>query len=155
MSIKLNNSTSVVDVANYFVYLDCNDTNQNRIRITPLKLQKLLYYAQSFSLSATKEVLFNDEIVAWDYGPVVKRIYHEFRYFGSNPIDLEDCDLKFELDKKQRTIIEGVFNIFKHKSGSDLVQSTHKEQPWLSAYKSENETISKEIIYAYFRKVMA
>jgi uncharacterized phage-associated protein len=155
MNIKLNNSTSVVDVANYFIYLDCNDHELNKARITPLKLQKLLYYAQAFSLVATKEVLFDEDIVAWDYGPVIKRIYYHFRHFGSNVIDLEDCDLMYHLDKGQKTIVEGVYNIFKHKTGSDLVQSTHSEEPWNRTYKSNNEVINKELLYTSFKTIMS
>ena len=155
MNIILSNTTSVVDVANYFIYLDCNDIHSKRFRVTPLKLQKLLYYSQAFTLSATKEVLFHEEILAWDYGPVVKKIYYLYKNFGSSPIELEDCDLQNNLDRKQRTIVEGVYNIFKLKTGSEMVKSTHKEDPWKNTYKTENEIIDKVLIYNYFKQIMA
>jgi uncharacterized phage-associated protein len=40
--------------------------------ISNLKLQKLLYYAQGFYLAIYGKALFEEDIVAWEHGPVVR-----------------------------------------------------------------------------------
>ena len=47
--------------------------------ISNLKLQKLLYYAQGSFLAVTDSPLFDDPIVAWQHGPVVESVYHEYK----------------------------------------------------------------------------
>jgi len=44
-----------------------------------MKLQKLVYYAQAWSLVWDEEPLFNDRIEAWANGPVVKTLYDSHR----------------------------------------------------------------------------
>ncbi len=54
--------------------------------LSPMKLQKLVYYAHGWFLALTGESLLDEPIHAWLYGPVVNSIYQEFRRFGSHPI---------------------------------------------------------------------
>lgn len=54
--------------------------------ISPMKLQKLIFYAQSWHLRLCEEELFNDPIERWQYGPVVRSVYDEFKSYGSYPI---------------------------------------------------------------------
>lgn len=54
--------------------------------ITNLKLQKLLYYAQGVFSALTGEFLFEEDFVAWEHGPVIESIYHEFKGYGRDPI---------------------------------------------------------------------
>jgi uncharacterized phage-associated protein len=64
--------------------------------VSPMKLQKLLYYSQGWTLALTGELLFNEQIEAWKWGPVVRTVYGEFREFGNSPIDR----LAIVLDKR-------------------------------------------------------
>ena len=57
--------------------------------ITHLKLQKLLFYAQGIYLALNDNMLFYDQIVAWEHGPVVKSVYDEYKQNGRNPINIE------------------------------------------------------------------
>ena len=43
--------------------------------ISPLKLQKLLYYCQAWHYTIFNEVLFDERIEAWTHGPVVPSQY--------------------------------------------------------------------------------
>jgi len=75
-------------VANAF--LDAQDQEPNEAsfpRIDPMKLQKLLFYAQGWWLALKqKGPLFREEIYAWPWGPVIPHIYQEFKRFGRNQI---------------------------------------------------------------------
>ncbi len=51
-----------------------------------MKLQKLIYFAHGFYLAFYDVPLIDEVIEAWDYGPVIPSIYHEFKHFGANPI---------------------------------------------------------------------
>lgn len=60
---------SVFDVANFFIEVSpAFDDN-----MTQMKLYKMLYYAQGWSLVKLGRPLFDDEIQAWDYGPVPQK----------------------------------------------------------------------------------
>src|SRR5690348_2726800 len=69
-------------VANYFLDLASVDGES----ISPLKLQKLLYFGHGWHLAITGEPLLSERIRAWKYGPVVESIYYQFRRFGNRPI---------------------------------------------------------------------
>src|SRR5690606_17024633 len=72
--------SSCFAVANYFLSQSNADAGD---LISNLKLQKLVYYAQGFSLALLDEPLFEDEIEAWMHGPVVPALYREFKTHGS------------------------------------------------------------------------
>jgi len=62
--------------------------------VTPLALQKLLYYSQGFYKTFYDEFLFDNDCEAWSHGPVYKEIYFKYRDYGYNPI--EDKSIEFE-----------------------------------------------------------
>ncbi len=74
---------SVIDVANYFLSLVNEDQGEG---ITNMKMQKLVYYAQGFSLAMLNKPLFEEPIEAWQYGPVVPTLYHAFKKYGNVPL---------------------------------------------------------------------
>jgi uncharacterized phage-associated protein len=47
--------------------------------MTTMKLQKLLYYCQAWSLVWDEEPLFYEAIEAWANGPVVREVFEEHR----------------------------------------------------------------------------
>lgn len=55
--------------------------------LTPMKLQKLLYFAQAWHLKGTGGLpVLDDNFARWQYGPVIPAIYHEFKAYGDRPI---------------------------------------------------------------------
>ena len=131
--------------------------------ITPLALQKILYFIQGLYLSEYGSPLFSDNCQAWVHGPVYAEIYDMFRSFRYDPID----DPRFELlkrksndlNEKEREVIDLVVNTFGMYGGKALERITHKENPWSDAREGylENEPsqeeISKEAIKEYFVSV--
>lgn len=99
--------------------------------LTPLKLQKLLYYAQAWSLVFRGESLFREEIEAWVHGPVIPLVYQRYKHHGYTPIPLEDCCTKLADDEV--TILNLVWMSYGKQSAKSLEDLTHSEYPWAKA----------------------
>lgn len=68
--------------ANYLVDL----AHRDRVRMTPMMLQKMLYLADGHHLARAGRPLFPEQIEAWEHGPVCPVVYREFRRYGASPI---------------------------------------------------------------------
>lgn len=95
-----------------------------------MKLQKLVYYAQAWSLVWDEEPLFNDRIEAWANGPVVKTLYDSHRGQFKVSTILGNPD---NLTVSQLDTIDKVLGFYTDKSSQWLSDLTHKEDPWLDA----------------------
>lgn len=131
--------------------------------VTPLALQKMLYFIQGIHMVLFGEELFPEECEAWKHGPVFKDVYDIFKNFKYNPID----DIRFamfqnrfqELSDDGKKVIDLVVETFGIYSGKTLERITHKESPWMDARvcclpgEPSNAVISKETIKRYFSEV--
>lgn len=106
--------------------------------LTNLKLQKLLYFAQVEYMKTHQEnPLFNDELEAWQYGPVVREIYNAFKQCGAYFIT--DFDIDYQdfgrVDDKTSEFLDKFFNKYSKFSAWALVDKTHKAgSPWDKVY---------------------
>lgn len=130
---------------------DSNTRSNGGEYITNLKLQKMLYYMQGFHLAYFREPLFEDEIEAWMYGPVVPKVYHEYSCFGNKGIDVEYDDI-IRLTNIEEQLFDEVLNVYGAFSAIGLMNMTHNETPWKSTKIGEGNVISKQIIYNFFKK---
>lgn len=73
-----------MEIAHWFINRAKDDINNDWI--TPLKLQKLLYFAQAVFLVQTSRALFRENILHWEYGPVVKEVYDAYKNNQRYPI---------------------------------------------------------------------
>lgn len=91
-----------------------------------MRLQKLLYYAQAWSLVWDKAPLFREPIEAWKNGPVVAEFWREERAGQKNgdPNALSDA---------QRATVCAVLEAYGPRSGAWLSSLTHRERPWVDA----------------------
>ena len=138
----MNNKYTAMEVANYIIWFVNNKTDNRDL--TPLKLQKILYYVQANYLATHNGVaLFDDSIEKWQYGPVVPSVYHEFKDFGINHISVTRSmvvltDGKFELvdfnpKEIDHSAEEDIIKVVNHLINFDpftLVERTHKEHMW-------------------------
>lgn len=136
-------------IANYFL----DRATEAGVEITPMKLQKLVYYAQGWHLAFDPEgrPLVSDKPQAWDFGPVFPSLYHEFKDFGNRPITRkavtpvdDDGNLTFvepSIDQEAKSkrynaefakaILDRVFDSYGKLPAVRLSEMTHVEgSPW-------------------------
>ncbi|WP_017325837.1 Panacea domain-containing protein [Synechococcus sp. PCC 7336] len=101
--------------------------------ISPLKLQKLLYYAQAWSLVFRNNILFLDRIEAWVHGPVIPTVYHKCKPFYDQAIPIDSFPSESTWLSDELEILDEVWNTYGHQSGQFLVELTHAEFPWRHA----------------------
>jgi len=99
--------------------------------VTAIKLQKLVYYSQAWSLVWDEEPLFEDEIQAWANGPVSPTLYEAHRRQFKVSV-ISDGNLE-SLTPSQRETIDKVLEFYGDKSSQWLSDLTHQESPWLEA----------------------
>ena len=121
--------------------------------ITNLRLNKLLFFAQAYSLAEYNEPLFSDEIQAWDMGPVVPKIYHNYKGFRNNVIEDTAPDRSVFSDRDYMTLLD-VFSIVQPLSTFKLVNLSHTANaPWDTVYKkNKGGIIPQEAIREYYKK---
>lgn len=132
--------------------------------ITPLALQKLLYFSQGLYLATYNKPIFKDDCEAWVHGPVYPDIYRQFKSYGFTPID-EKKDYYFfsciDLNDNEKEILDLVVQTFGIYSGKTLENITHKEEPWINArngisiIECSNNKISKEAVEKYFSNLFS
>lgn len=138
------------DIAQYFIHLNETLKGEEPSDLTNLKLQKLVYLAQGFNLGLHGKPLFNEEIEAWDYGPVVPSLYNEFKKYGANLIPAENIDLSI-YDGQTKQLLNQVFISYGQYSAWKLSELTHEHLTWKNAYLNpDNKTISSAALQAYF-----
>jgi uncharacterized phage-associated protein len=154
--------------ANFFI----SQALQEKSELSPLKLLKLIYIAQGWYLALSNEDLIDEPIQAWQFGPVVESVYHEFKCFGNKNIthlakeyglDSDgDFDISiYEIPKKDKMVnvfLKKVWDIYKQYTAVQLVNWTHlRDSPWYKAWFEEggvnkkNYSISASLIKDYFK----
>ena len=149
-SINTDSSNKINYVIKYLL-VKCED-------ITPLALQKSLYYIQGFYFAFYKSFLFTDDCQAWVHGPVYKDVYLRYKDYTFTPIDsptteisgikssgkLADykyaqksditrltAELTTTLSATEKAICDSVIDNICCYSGKELERFTHHEEPWI------------------------
>lgn len=107
---------SVFDCANYLIN---KNYCLNYPAITPLKIQKLLYYAQVYSLVRYKRRLFNNHFEAWVHGPVCPEVYARYQNIKKNEsiIESKKDDYNYGLSQYALAILNKILNFYGRFSG--------------------------------------
>lgn len=101
--------------------------------MTAMKLQKLVYYCQAWSLVWDEKPLFPEKIQAWANGPVAPDLYEHHRgKYSISGWPLGNCT---NFTDKQRATIDAVLSYYGDKSSQWLSDLTHREDPWMDARK--------------------
>ncbi len=148
-------ATQIADWILSRINTDSGDT------ISPLKLQKLLYYCQAWHYTIFKEPLFEEDIQAWAHGPVV---YSQYKRFADIPrytnIDISKTELAPpSLSRIGEELLEEVMDIYGEHTAYYLEQLTHKERPWLETrgdlpeHAATDRVISLDLMYEYYHSV--
>ena len=75
-------------IANFLLALD-----EMGHALTPMKLQKLVYFSHGWHLAMLNSALIDENVEAWAFGPVIPSLYHEFKEFGNSPIDRKATEM--------------------------------------------------------------
>lgn len=147
------------DVADYIVsWFGRKPRGENDL--SQLKLQKLLYYCQGHYFAWAGEPLFDDEIEAWEHGPVVRDVYIAFNAHvsgsevitphtggGTVPGSTHNVDAKTKEFLRQVLEVRGQYSAWR------LREMTHKETPWVTAYvEGQKNVIPKQALADYFKQ---
>ena len=117
-----------------------------------MKLQKMLYYQQGFHLALFDTPLFNDDIEAWMYGPVVPAVYEKYKAYGREGIK-SDKDKEFAFsDPKEAALFNEVNKVYGKFSAIGLMNMTHNETPWKNTPIGEGHVIRKDLMRSFFKK---
>lgn len=117
---------TVCDVAKYIL--------RQLGEMTAMKLQKLVYYSQAWSLVWDEEPLFNEPIQAWANGPVVRELYEAHR--GQFTVTAQSLNCHANISKvvhRQRATIDRVLEFYGKQNAQWLIDLSHMEAPWIEA----------------------
>ncbi len=144
---------TIFDVANVFLKLVDRDKDNY---VTPLKMQKILYYAQGYHLAMFDKELFEADFQAWSHGPANPGIYHKYKKYSFNFIPAIEETIP-TLTEETLNFLSDIWQTFGIYDGKYLEELTHKETPWILARKGlgygepcEN-VITKESMKEFFK----
>ena len=140
--------TKIDRVAGYLLY-KCED-------ITPLMLQKALYYIQGFGYAFLGVFPFPEECEARVHGPVFREVYLRYKDYHYEPGEEKEGFDASGFTAGEKAIYDSVINSFCCYSGKVLERITCNETPWLQARGSlsltaySEEVMDRESLGAYF-----
>lgn len=140
---------------------------QRNQSVTPLALQKLVYFSHGYYLARTKQPLLKGFFEAWQHGPVHPQLYHSFKLWGRNPItrladrvDLVTGEVSEPERPKDRDVIDAIDRVlmeFNNFTPGQLVTLSHAVgAPWhrvvvaFEKIPGSGVRIPNEIIEKYF-----
>ena len=156
---------SASDIANFMIACSFIE----KIPLSPMKLIKLVYIAYGWGLVFLNQKLFNEDIEAWQYGPVIPSIYHEFKRFGKEAIDemsISMNEMTGDLSVNRVNLKDGdevykllnlVWRFYRNYSSVELSDLTHQEgSPWFNSVKNNGyySVLSDDDIKAWESKVI-
>ncbi|MFA7243517.1 MAG: type II toxin-antitoxin system antitoxin SocA domain-containing protein [Sulfuricellaceae bacterium] len=138
---------TAIEAANYFLSKQDSDEPD----ISNLKLLKLVYYGQAWSLAFRSRPLFAEQLEAWQHGPVAPSVYQKFKSNGGQAIAKPETQP--ELPEADRELLDMVYAEYAQYSAWHLRQLTHSEPPWKDAHAVfEGAEISMDSISRFFRE---
>ena len=138
---------NVLDIANKLLSLADDGSGE---LMSNMKLQKMLYYQQGYHLALFDEPLFEEDLEAWMYGPVVPVVYEHYKMNGSKGIQPDKSVIK--LTNKEEALFNEVYRIYGIYSAAGLMNLSHSEKPWNSVPTGTGNVISKSTLKMFFKK---
>ena len=138
---------SVLDAAVY-VLRKCGE-------MSTMKLQKLMYYAQAWSLVWDEDPMFTEKIQAWANGPVIRELFdaHQGMFMVSHRAFTGNTS---NLSAVHRKTLDAIIKYYGKREPQWLSDLTHEENPWRDARRGladgerGNVEITKEAMYEYY-----
>jgi len=134
-------------IANWFV----QRANRDGKQLSIMSLLKLTYIAHGWFLEMRGQPLFDNEIEAWQYGPVIPEVYHSFRRKGVVVSEMLEGQ---QVPEELSGFLEQIYSGYAGLSPFQLSDMTHQEGgPWDRARKREGwyAAISNADILDHYR----
>lgn len=147
------------------------------LSVSPLKLQKILYYVQSWYMVffGREKTLFAPAPQAWVNGPVYPEIYYQYKDAVSNMCDhldethfgtdkdnisntLQELVGKLNFSKEEIELLDSIFMLYGSKSQNSLIFLTHAEKPWVEArgscnpFQRSEKEISLDTMHDFYKE---
>lgn len=145
---RIDSGGKINDVIAYLLN-QCED-------ITPLALQKSLYYIQGFFYAFYGRFIFLEDCEAWAHGPVYRDIYFKYADYRFDPISKIEYFDSSVFTAQEKAILDSVIKNICCYSGKVLEAFTHSESPWINTRgdlpdgASSNKIIDRSMISEYF-----
>lgn len=141
---------------------------RSEVEITNIDINKIVFFLHAWYLAKTGRPLVSAKIEAWNYGPVFRELYWEFKQFGKAPITTratrrnpqtaqkEIC--REVLSETDAQFIQPLLEKYVAMPTSKLVELSHVAGgPWDQVYNHPGESnpgmrISDDLIRAHFGK---
>jgi uncharacterized phage-associated protein len=144
---------TVFDVAKYIL--------ERNGEMTAMKLQKLCYYAQAWTLAWDEVPLFDEDFEAWENGPVCPALFREHKKRLVIPVGFFDGLAAGGLSDAQRENVDIVLREIGHREPHELSSMTHNERPWAETRGDTplgwpcDRAIPKELMRDYYSGLIA
>jgi uncharacterized phage-associated protein len=139
----------VRDIANFTLAF----ADQRGFSLTNLALQKLLYFVHGWFFSMYEQPLIKNKFEAWQYGPVQRVIYDQFKGFREtaihgvratfiDPLSGEPIYKEPNIDPEHAYVIETVLENYRGYTAGQLVQESHVEDgPWEYVWQQAEDSV--------------
>ena len=144
-----------IEIAQFFINATDRSVGDS---ITHLKVQKLVYYAQGWSLALLGRPLFSEDLQAWTHGPVAESVWKQYNKHSWNALPPEESNIAIKKPEVLKLLGE-VFAVYGNETAKQLEHRTHNEPPWLSARgdvapgEKGQHIISTQEMQDYFRSL--
>lgn len=121
-------------------------------QVSPLKLQKSLYFMYAYYGAMQDKELFQAEFEAWDYGSVIREVYLQNK---DGIYDQNDFD-ESTINPEQQEYIRDLFRQIDSVSDFSLVSRNHIDESWQEAKSRRTpekmETIDNKRLIAEYKR---
>lgn len=138
-------------VASYLLHL----AGTKGRRLTPMQAQKLVYLAHGWMLGLYGKPLIDEDVEAWQYGPVIPSVYHRFKKYGRNYIQPPKRTPEIP-DEERKNLVDRVYEVYCDYNGLELSSMSHTSgSPWDIVHQGRPgvSVIPNDLIETYFRRV--
>jgi uncharacterized phage-associated protein len=150
-------------IANFFIDL----AQESGEPLSPMKLQRLVYFANGWNLAIRGSSLIDEPVEAWSFGPIIRSLYEEFKKYGEEPITEKALAMKHSSDVHPmarhgrtyvpsiaaddatgaftRSLLNKIWEVYGPYSAIQLTNMTHDpESPWYRVHQMHQASTSKK-----------
>ena len=125
--------------------------------ITPMQAQKLTYFCHAWMLGLGQGPLFQDAVESWQYGPVIRSLYHALKQYGGCSITQQILDKPAVFTDQEERIIKVIWRQYGQLDGTRLSSMTHAAgSPWEQTYQKDkrSQIIHNHVIRDYYANLV-